>query len=238
MNNWILQNGLWIVGLGLMLSSSGIDGAYLCRIMPDNWQWLGLVLNSVADIAGLALTYFYGMLRRSNPKGSKRYKMSNVLLFAEAFAVLYSWFFSWLQLRIVMLPIEGESTLWIAPIAAFFVPGLLAFIGFAQSLMIEKADVKATQVASDKAQVTQVAVKVAQVALQPKASKVKVAPLNATAKAILQGYADNPDATKTEIAKVVEVSRTTVSNYVGKLKLAGNLREGDNGNGRVMEVIN
>jgi hypothetical protein len=29
MKRWINDNALWLVGLGLMLASSGIDGAYM-----------------------------------------------------------------------------------------------------------------------------------------------------------------------------------------------------------------
>ena len=136
----ILKYSLWLAGIGLMLSSSGVDGAYLTRIMPEGFGWLGLILNTVADLSTMVLTYWYGVLKRENSKRAKLAKMANVVLAGEAFAFAYSAFFSWRQLLIVMLPVEGEATAIIAPIAALFVPGLLAFIGFTQSLLADDSE--------------------------------------------------------------------------------------------------
>lgn len=222
---WIVKNSLWLIGLGLMLASSGIDGAYLTRIMPSGFFWLGLILNTTADLGGMVLTYYYGLLKRVSPKGSRKYKMANILLGAEVFAVFYSWFFSWRQLLIVMQPVESADYAWIAPIAAAFVPGLLAFIGYTESLLAEdetnetgaKVARKVTEVSHNDAQLAQV--------------ETKPFVHNEVSKAILESYVNNPHATKTDVAKVAQVSRTTVTNYLQAMETAGLLHVSGNGDG-------
>ena len=149
---WLAENALWFAGIGLMLASSGIDGAYMAAWMPAGFGWLGLVLNTVSDLSGMVLTFAFGQLRRNNARTSRKYKMASVLLGAEVVAVLYSWFFSWRQLRQVMMATEGQAAVWVAPIAAGFVPLLLAFIGWAQSLLVEPQE--AAQVLREPQQVT------------------------------------------------------------------------------------
>ena len=127
---WLLDNSLWLASLGLMISSSGIDGAYMSKMMEPSLWPLGYVLNTVSDVSGMVLMYAFGRLQQEH-KNSKKWKLSKVLLGAEVVAILYSWFFSWLQLRIVLQPTERADAQWIAPIAAGFIPLLLAFIGWA-----------------------------------------------------------------------------------------------------------
>ena len=134
--NWILTNSLWLVGFGLMLASSGIDGAYMAQWMPDRWQWLGYVLNSTADVSGMALTYFFGRLQQDRAKAKRR--LAVIVLGGEIVGVFFSWFFGWRQLLIVLPPVEPVDYRWIAPIAAAFIPLLLAFIGYAESLLAGK----------------------------------------------------------------------------------------------------
>jgi len=131
--NWVLVNGLWFVGFGLMLASSGIDGAYMARWMPVGWEWLGYVLNSTADVSVMVLTYFFGRLQQDRAKAKR--KLSVIVLGGEAVGVFFSWFFSWRQLLIVLPAVEPVDYLRIAPIAAAFIPLLLAFIGYAESLL-------------------------------------------------------------------------------------------------------
>lgn len=137
---WAKENSLWIVSGGLMLASSGLDGMYMSAWMPDGWAWLGLALNTMSDVAGMVLMYWYGRLRQS-PRGSKRYKLASALLPAELVAVAYSWLFGWRQLRAVLRAVEPEHWRWVAPLAAGFIPLLLAFIGYAQALLAGKLDV-------------------------------------------------------------------------------------------------
>jgi hypothetical protein len=135
---WIRLNSLWLVGLGLMLASSGLDGVYISRWMTGA-PWLGFVLNTMSDVANLTLMYWYGRFRQS-PKGSKRYRLAAAMLPSEIIAALYSWLFSWRQLRAVLPAVEPEHWRWVAPVAAGFIPLLLAFVGYAQSLLAGKLD--------------------------------------------------------------------------------------------------
>jgi len=139
LSRWIRDQSLWLIGIGLMLASSGLDGVYMAKWMPANWWALGLVLNTVADIGNLTLMYWYGRFRQS-PRGSKRYRLAAALLPAELVAVAYSWFLSWRQLRAVLPAVEPEHWRWVAPIAAGFIPLLLAFVGWAQALLAGKLD--------------------------------------------------------------------------------------------------
>lgn len=139
---WLHENALWLVGLGLMLASSGIDGAYLARLM--SLPVLGYVLNTTADIASMTLTYYYGRLLKDNNKGSKKYKLAGALLGSEVVSIGYSWYFSFLQLRIILQPIEPVATGWFAFASAGFIPLLLAFIGFAQALISTPPEVNTT----------------------------------------------------------------------------------------------
>jgi len=152
MSKWItrlLDNSLWLAALGLMISSSGIDGAYLVRMMEPRLWMLGYVLNTVSDVAGLTLMYWFGRLR-AEPKKSKKHKYALALVPAEVVAVAYSWFFSWLQLRIVLRSIEGVDAQWIAPIAAGFIPLTLTSIGWAQAVRDGRfGERKETQPAED-----------------------------------------------------------------------------------------
>ena len=137
MTAWLMQNSLWLVGLGLMLASSGIDGAYMARWMTDlpgigGAAALGYVLNTTSDVAGMVLMYWFGRFRMD--RSSTKRSMARFLLGAEAIAVLYSWLFGYRQLRIVLASVETDA-LWVAPVAAGFIPLLLAFVGYAQALL-------------------------------------------------------------------------------------------------------
>jgi hypothetical protein len=115
-----------------MLASSGLDGTYMARWMSVGWGWSGYILNTMADIAGMVITYQYGCLQRKRDDDKK--VKSRRLLVAEWIAVGFSWFFSWRQLRMVMPAVEPDSWQWVSPISAAFIPLLLAYIGYAQSL--------------------------------------------------------------------------------------------------------
>ncbi len=141
--NRLQQWSLWLVGLGLMIASSGTDGAYMARWMADlpgigGAAFLGYVLNTTSDVASLVLTYWYGRLQMD--RSSTKRRMSHVLLGAEAVAVAYSWFFGYRQLRLVLPAVEGDAAQWVAPIAAGFIPLLIAFVGYAQALLAGRID--------------------------------------------------------------------------------------------------
>ena len=129
---WLGRNSTWLVGAGLMLASSGLDGVYMSLWMPGGFGWLGLVLNTVADIADMKLGYEYAKLQRQ--RNEQKRELALLLLFGEFVAICYSWFFSWRQLLRVMQLAEPDAWQWVAPIAAGFIPLLLAFLGAAQAL--------------------------------------------------------------------------------------------------------
>lgn len=138
LRNWFKRNSLWIVGFGLMLASSGLDGVYMMLWMPTGAGILGLVLNTVADIANMKLGTEFGKLQRSTIK--ERRKLSVLLLFGELIAIAYSWFFSWRQMRRVLPAIEPDDWTWVSFVAAGFIPVTLFFLGIAQSLQVASRD--------------------------------------------------------------------------------------------------
>lgn len=139
MRRWWQRNRLWLVGFGLMLASSGLDGVYMSKWMPGGWGWLGFVMNTVADFADLVIGHEYGKLQRQRSSDQKRV-LSVFLLGGEVVAIAYSWLFSWRQLRIVLPLMEPTDWPWVAAVSAGFVPLLLFFVGFAQALGETNAD--------------------------------------------------------------------------------------------------
>jgi len=248
------KNALWLASIGIMLASSGIDGTYMAAWMPKGAEVLGYILNTVADISGMALTFYYGVLIRESARGSKRHKLARVLLGGELVSVFYQWFFSWRQLLRVLPAVEPVAFGWVAPVAALFNPLLLAFIGLAQSLLYEpESDTQLapaeTKLAPQPAKLArgknataasdaQVALQPAQVAPspetqvqltpQPGESDVKVSPaemqppqLSARQLQLAALLRESPDATKTQLAAALQVSRTTVAADMKALQLAG-----------------
>lgn len=132
MKTWLRNNSLWLIGSGLMLASAGIDGAYMARwtIVPV----LGYILNATADICSEVLMYWYGRFQQD--RSDRKRRLSAALLAAEVIAVGYSWLFSWRQLRPIFMLIEPADWRWLAPLAAGFIPLLLSFVGYAQSLLV------------------------------------------------------------------------------------------------------
>ena len=134
---------LWFVGFGLMLASSGIDGAYMAKLMP--WPWLGYVLNTVSDIGSEVLMYWFGRLRQY-PKNTKRYKMAWGLLVAEIILTAFAWLFGWRQLPPIVTSIEGaQAGAWLAPVFAAFTPVSLVAVGYAQALLAGRIESDAGQ---------------------------------------------------------------------------------------------
>jgi len=125
---------LIVASAALMLASSGIDGAYMARWMPSGWGWLGFALNTTADLTGETLMYAFGRLQQER-RGSKRQRASWAILGAEVVTVLFSWFFSWRQLRAVLPAVEPQAWNWVSAVSAAFVPLLLAFCGYAQAVL-------------------------------------------------------------------------------------------------------
>lgn len=135
----LMGNSLWIVSLGLMLASSAWDGGFLAKLMPVGFEWTGYVLNFTVDLAGMTLIYWYGRFRQC-PRNTNRHKMALALIPGELIALGYSWFFSWLNLRTIMSTVVGQDAMWLAPIAAAYVPLQLLFIGTTQAILEGRSD--------------------------------------------------------------------------------------------------
>jgi hypothetical protein len=163
--SWFLSVSLWFTSMGLMLASAGIDGAYLTKLMPVGWGWLGQVLNTTSDIASEVIMYWFGRLQMdASPVKRKRAKW---LLVAEFVLVGFAWLFGWRQLLPILTQLEGENARWLAPLMAAFTPTALIAAGFAQALLagrIEKSEpvTKSAQVAQPTSEPVQVADKPAQ----------------------------------------------------------------------------
>jgi amino acid transporter len=131
---WIafLANSLWVASIGIMLASSGIDGAYLAKIM--NPFWLGYVLNTVSDVASEILMYWYGRLTQDYSSTKRR--RAKWLLVVEVILAGFAWLFGWRQLLPIIETHDGaQAAKWLAPLMAAFTPVALIGIGYAQSLL-------------------------------------------------------------------------------------------------------
>jgi len=127
-----LQASLWIASIGLMVASSGLDGAYLARLMPAGWAWLGLLLNTMADITSELGMYWYGRLQMDRSK--RKQANSRWVLVGQVVLVGYAWLFGWRQLVPKVAEIDPGAP-WMAPIGAAFIPAALIVVGYIQSLL-------------------------------------------------------------------------------------------------------
>lgn len=137
-----LKISLWAASAGLMLASSGLDGAYLSRLMPDGWAWLGLVLNTVADVTSELGMYWYGRLRMD--ASSTKRKRASWILVGQVVLVGYAWLFGWRQLVPRMRIVDPAAASWMAPLAAAFIPAALVVVGFIQSLLAGRIEKERT----------------------------------------------------------------------------------------------
>lgn len=129
----LLRVSLWLASIGLMLASSGIDGAYLAKLMPAGFAWLGLVLNTVSDVAAEVMMYWYGRLQQDASTAKRR--RAKWILVIVALLTGYAWLFSWRQLLPPLRAIEQDAATWLAPLVAGFVPVSLAGIGYCMALL-------------------------------------------------------------------------------------------------------
>ena len=151
-----MNASLWVVGFGLMLASSGLDGAFLVKLMPLNWGWLGLVLNTTTDIASEVISYWCGRLAQD--ASTKKRKMSKLLWVAQFALVFFAWLFGWRQIIPILRTLEPQDWRWLAPLMAAFTPIALVAVGYTQALLAGKIE---------DAKPAQQVVKVAQVDAKP-----------------------------------------------------------------------
>lgn len=142
-----LQMSLWGASIGLMLASSGIDGAYLTKLMPAGWAFLGLVLNTVSDIASEVMMYWYGRLQMDRSKPKRR--NSRWVLLIVGIQVGYAWLFSWRQLLPPLRELEQQAAGWLSMVMAAFVPISLVGIGYVQALLAGRIEKESDEEAKE-----------------------------------------------------------------------------------------
>lgn len=143
MNLWqgLLKISLWLASIGLMVASSGLDGAYLSKLMPPGWAWVGLVLNAVADVTSELGMYWYGRLQMDRSVVKQR--RAKWLLVGEGVLVGYAWLFSWRQLVPIIAKVDPNAR-WMAPVAAAFIPSALIVVGYVQALLAGRIEAEKT----------------------------------------------------------------------------------------------
>ena len=165
--SWFYDHNLVLMGAGLLLASSALDGIYMGNaMMPVGYAGFGLLLNLVSDVCTLGLSYWYRRLRMD--RSSVKRKGAWVLLLTEVAATGYSWLFSWRQLLQVMPRVEGADAIWLAPLAAGFVPMLLFAIGYAEASRVGRLQTaKAAKVSEMKTQPTKPIAEIAETIVVP-----------------------------------------------------------------------
>jgi len=128
-----LRISLWLASAGLMLASSGLDGAYLAKLMPVGFGWLGLTLNTVSDIVSEIVMYWYGRLQMDASKTKQR--LAKWLLAPQVLLIGYAWLFGWRQLLPIMRDLEPADYSWLSMLVAGFVPVGIVSVGFVQALL-------------------------------------------------------------------------------------------------------
>ena len=131
---WLLGASLWLSGISLSVFSAGLDGEFLAGLLP--WRWTGYALNFSGDLAGEVLMYQFARIQKEERHGTKKWRLSWMVLAGSVLSLLYSWFFSWLQLEVVM---AGRPP-WVPVISAAFVPILLGCIGYTQAIVESKLE--------------------------------------------------------------------------------------------------
>lgn len=125
-----------------MLASSGLDGAYMTLLMPQevliarwtvSFAWLGLILNLAADGTDLYLSYRIGRLMNTKD-AVKQWGAVVLLVLGLIVAAGYSWYFSYLQLRRVLPTFEVGNVDRTARIIAGFIPALIVILGLEDGL--------------------------------------------------------------------------------------------------------
>jgi len=214
--NGFLKISLWLASIGLMIASSGVDGAYLAKLMPLGFGWLGLVLNTVSDVSSEIMMYWYGRLQMD--ASSAKRKGARWLLAVNGLLVGYAWLFSWRQLLPIVRQIEQGAAEWLAPLMAAFIPVALVGIGFAQALLAGRIEtVKETP-------------KAAKLDNTPPIEQEQDAELSTDAlrEQVLDAMLADEPPTQAALAERLGVSRSTVGYHVKALREVGKL----NGQGR------
>jgi len=219
---WILQASLWIASIGLMIASSGLDGAYLARLMPDGWGWLGLLLNTMADITSELGMYWYGRLQQDVKAKRKRARW---ILVGQVLLVGYAWLFSWRQLVPRMRQVDPEAARPMAMLAAGFIPLALIVVGYIQSLLSGRIESDKPDKTSAKPMPVDAPVDRPADNLAPDVSGLST---DERRERVLAAMLAQEPPTQVQLAEQFGVSRSAIGNDVAVLREAGRL----NGQGR------
>lgn len=222
--NSFLKGSLWLASIGLMLTSSGLDGAYLMKLMPQGWAFLGLILNLVLDVSSEIIMYWFGRLRQDAKKVKR--VMSWWLLLPQAMLVGYAWLLTWRQILPTMRILEPTDYRWLAPLLAGIVPTAIVAIGFALSLLAGKIETDKPTSKNDK-----VGTLVPTVAPQERKQTIELSPAARQERALTLWTADS-SITQAQMAERLGVSRQTVGKDYKALADSGKVRR----NGRGVEV--
>lgn len=226
--NRLLQASLWLASIGLMIASSGLDGAYLAKLMPTGFAWLGLLLNTMTDLTSELGMYWYGRLQMD--RSSTKQKRARWLLVGQIVLVGYAWLFSWRQLVPIIAKVDPGAW-WMAPIGAAFIPSALIVVGYTQALLAGRVeDVKATaKVAPVDAKLaseapTEPPTVTAEPPMTPTIDKpVPSLDTEARRERVLAAMLADEPPTQAELADRLAVSRSTIGNDVARLRQAGRL---------------
>lgn len=226
MNLWqsFLKISLWVASVGLMVASSGLDGAFLTKLMPPGWAWLGLVLNTMTDIVSELAMYWYGRLQMDG--SSAKRKRSKYLLVGQVVLVGYAWLFSWRQLLPIVRQVDPVAAGWLAPVAAAFIPVALIVVGYAQALLagrieVPKADIKTPMETPKIADGPE--------AMPSEPEQVPELTPEARRERVIELWRDNPMLTQAQIAEAVGTTRSTIGNDYRTLAEAGVLHRNGHG---------
>ena len=216
--NSFLKVSLWLASIGLMLASSGLDGAYLMKLMPQGWALLGLVLNFVLDVSSEIIMYWFGRLRQDGKKVKRI--MSWWLLLPQAMLVGYAWLLTWRQILPTMRVLEPNDYRWLAPLLAGIVPTAIVAIGFALSLLAGKIETDKPTSKNDKVGIPVPAVEQVQT--------IELSPVARQERALALWSADG-SITQAQMAQRLGVSRQTVGKDYKALAAGGKVRRNGHG---------
>ena len=225
MNLWqsFLKISLWVASIGLMVASSGMDGAYLAKLMPDRWTWLGLVLNTVADVTSELGMYWYGRLQMD--ASSTKRKRAKWILVGQVVLVGYAWLFGWRQLVPIIAKVDPTAP-WMAWVGAAFIPAALIVVGYTQSLLAGRIEVAKAD--------TGTPTETPKLADAPKVTPVEQEPVpeltpEERRERVTELWRANPMLTQAQVAETVGATRSTIGNDYRTLAEAGVLRRNGHG---------
>lgn len=214
---WVLHASLWIASIGLMLASSGFDGAYLASLMPAGMAWLGFVLNTTMDVTTEFVMFKFGRLQQDIKEKRKR---SWVLLVGLFVLNVFSFLFGWRQVLPILRRVDPEAAQWMSMVVAAFIPTGLLVVGYTQSLLAGRIEKDKSGKKEDKSAST---VPQALPAEDNVAEKVST---DERREVVLAAMLSEDPPLQRELAARFSVSRATIGNDIQALREEGKLNGG------------